>query len=77
MEFHLLPISWTNNQKLYKIYQAQNFQWNISRLLQSFAGQAEHWNIFKAYEKGSLEEVKEAITSHLTEGKVSVEQKIH
>jgi DNA-binding GntR family transcriptional regulator len=76
MDFHLLPISWTNNQKLFKIYQAQNFQWYMSRLLKSFAGQEEHWKIFKAYEHGSLEETKQAITSHIMEGKASVEQKI-
>ena len=76
MEFHLLPISWTKNQKLYQIYQAQNFQWYMSRLLKSFAGQAEHWNIFRAYEKGSLEEARKAVTSHIVEGKAGVEQKL-
>lgn len=77
MEFHLLPISWTDNEKLYKIYQAQNFQWYMTRISKSFAGQAEHWNIYKAYEKGSLEEVKAAVTSHIVEGKAGVEQKLH
>lgn len=76
MKFHLLPIVWTNNQKLYKIYQAQNFQWYMTRLVQSFAGQEEHWNIFRAYEKRSLAEVKKAITDHIVEGKASVEQRL-
>lgn len=76
MEFHLLPITWTNNQKLYKIYQAQNFQWYMTRLVQSFAGQEEHWGIFHAYEAGALEAVKTAITDHIVKGKASVEQRL-
>ena len=72
MELHTLPILWTQNQKLYQIYQAQNFQWYMTRLLKSSAGQAEHWEIFRAYEAGSLETVKRAITKHIEAGKSSV-----
>jgi DNA-binding GntR family transcriptional regulator len=72
LEMHALPILWTNNQKLYKLYQSQHFQWYMTRLGRSPAGKVEHWNIYKAYESGSLEAVKTAIARHIEAGKASV-----
>lgn len=69
---HALPIRWTNNQKLYEIYQAQNIRWCITRPPKSFAGQAEHWDIYKAYEAGSLDAARAAITRHIEAGKARV-----
>ena len=63
---------WTNNQKLYQIYQAQNFQWYMTRVWKSLAGQIEHWAIFNAYESRSLKAVQQAITKHIEAGKASV-----
>jgi len=72
MALHELPIGWTNNQKLYQLYQAQNFQWYLSRLPRSSAGRDEHWAIFRAYEAGVVEEVKQAIQQHIEAGKKGV-----
>lgn len=72
MDFHFLPISWVNNSKMQKIYQAQNFQWYMTRLRRSSAGQAEHWRIYHAYEVASLEAVIKALTSHIEAGKASL-----
>lgn len=72
MEFHSLPVMWTNNQRLYQIYQAQNFQWYMTRVWKSSAGQMEHWAIFHAYESRSLDAVQQAITKHIEAGKASV-----
>lgn len=72
LEFHFLPISWMKNGKIQKMYQAQNFQWYMTRLRRSTAGQAEHWKIYQAYECGSLEAVKKALTDHIEAGKASV-----
>jgi DNA-binding GntR family transcriptional regulator len=72
LEFHFLPISWMKNGKIQKMYQAQNFQWYMTRLRRSNAGQAEHWKIYQAYECGTLEAVKKALTDHVEAGKASV-----
>lgn len=72
LEFHALPIIWTNNRKLYKLYQSQHFQWYMTRLGRSPAGKVEHWNILRAYESGSLEAVKSAVSRHIEAGKASV-----
>ncbi|KYZ75464.1 hypothetical protein AXX12_12140 [Anaerosporomusa subterranea] len=72
LELHALPIIWTNNEKLYKLYQSQNFQWYMTRLGRSSAGHHEHWAIYKAYEAGDLAAVKQAVTHHIEAGKASV-----
>ena len=72
LAFHALPVTWTHNQKLYKIYQAQNFQWMMTRLYKSFAGHAEHWEIFRAYQSRSLEAVRQAVGAHIEAGKIGV-----
>lgn len=72
MEFHSLPVSWINNDRIYKMYQAQNFQWYMTRLPKSFAGQAEHWEIFRAYKAGSLEGVRQALGRHVDASKANV-----
>lgn len=71
-QLHAVPIHWTGNQKLYEIYQAHNIRWCMTRPLKSFAGQSEHWGIYRAYESGSLAEVKAAITRHIDAGKARV-----
>lgn len=72
LEFHSLPIFWMNNGRINKMYQAQNFQWYMTRLRKSSVGQEEHWEIFKAYESGSLERVKMALVRHIEAGKTSI-----
>lgn len=74
LELHALPLIWTHNEKLYKLYQSQNFQWYMTRLGRSSAGQQEHWTIFNAYEARDLAAVKQALTEHMEAGKVSVIQ---
>lgn len=72
LKLHMQPILWLDNGKLTKLFRAQNFQWYMTRLRKNSAGQAEHWEIFKAYKSGSLSKVKEAITTHIDAGKISV-----
>lgn len=72
LELHALPVIWTNNQKLYRLYQSQHFQWYMTRLGRSTAGKVEHWNIYRAYESGSLADVKSAVSRHIEAGKASV-----
>jgi DNA-binding GntR family transcriptional regulator len=72
LELHALPIVWTRNDKLYRLYQSQNFQWYMTRLGKSNAGQQEHWCIYNAYASGDIHAVKKAITAHIEAGKVSV-----
>lgn len=72
LELHALPIIWTNNKKLSKLYQSQHFQWYMTRLSRSPAGKVEHWDIYRAYAAGSLEAVKNAVSRHIEAGKASV-----
>jgi len=72
LDFHFLPISWVNNSRMQKMYQAQNFQWYMTRLRKSSIGQAEHWQIYQGYESGSLKAATEALTNHIERGKASI-----
>ena len=72
LHFHVLPILWTNNRKLHRIYQAQNFQWMMTRLYKTSAGHTEHWEIYRAYKSRSLETVRKAIEAHIAAGKAGV-----
>ncbi|MEW6721173.1 MAG: GntR family transcriptional regulator [Thermodesulfobacteriota bacterium] len=72
IKLHMQPILWVNNEKLTRLYKAQNFQWYMTRLRKNTAGQREHWEIFDAYRSGSLEEVKSALTRHIEAGKIGV-----
>jgi GntR family transcriptional regulator, rspAB operon transcriptional repressor len=74
IKLHSLPILWSENKRLYKIYQSLHFQWHMTRLLKSRVGHLEHWEIFKAYESGSLEQVKSALTRHIDAGKASINE---
>jgi len=75
LEFHALPVQWTNNRRLYQIYKAQNFQWYMTRIKKSKAGQTEHWDIYNAYASGSLATVKKALEKHFSAGKASITER--
>lgn len=82
IDFHTMPILWSQNQQLLKIYQFQNFHWNTSRVYYSnilpkpHQRQQEHWEIYRAYEARSLKRVQEVIVQHIDAGKEDIHEAV-
>lgn len=71
IDFHTKPLVWTNNRQMLRIYQAQNFHWNMARVYYDYAlsktteGQKEHWDIYHAYEEGDIVAITASIRRHI------------